>query len=198
MQICKEKRILISGTGGQGVLLLGKVLATAGMLAGKNVTWMPSYGAEMRGGISDCAVIIADEDIGSPVVNKPEILIAMSSQSLEKHSHKVVSGGLVLANQSSFESQFIRQDVEMVFLPALETAKAALGSTKLANMVMLGVLCAKTGIVPRESIEESIRSILMNSHDHSLIDLNLRALQVGIDYCQKKRSLSDDYSPQGK
>lgn len=178
----REKKILISGSGGQGVLLLGKILATAGMLDERQVTWIPSYGAEMRGGIADCMVIIADEDIGSPLVKKPDILVAMNNQALAKYAHTVVSGGFVLAGISPVGSQSIRQDVEALFLPALEIAKAASGYTKLANMVMLGALCFKTGIVPREKIEHSIR-LLMNSQEQGIISLNLNVLQTGIEYC---------------
>ncbi|MEW6381057.1 MAG: 2-oxoacid:acceptor oxidoreductase family protein [bacterium] len=178
----KEKRILISGSGGQGVLLLGKILATAGMLDGRQVTWIPSYGAEMRGGIADCMVIIADEDIGSPLVKKPDILIAMNSQALEKYAHTVVSGGFLLAGITPVGPQSIRRDVDALFLPALEIAKAASGYTRLANMVMLGALCFRTRIVPRERVEQSIR-LLMNSQEQGLVSLNLNVLQTGIEYC---------------
>ena len=177
----EEKKIFISGSGGQGVLLFGKILATASMLDGKNVTWIPSYGAEMRGGIVDCTVTISREDIGSPLVKEPNILVAMNSQALEKYGHKVVAGGLVLANRSVTDSHFSRRDVEILSLPAVEMAKAASGHTRLANMVMLGVLCYKTKVVSRERIEESICS-LISSHDKKLMSLNLSALHTGIEY----------------
>ncbi|MEW5802346.1 MAG: 2-oxoacid:acceptor oxidoreductase family protein [bacterium] len=180
----EERKIFISGSGGQGVLLLGKVLATAGMLDGKNVTWIPSYGAEMRGGIVDCSVIISCEDIGSPVVKEPNILVAMNGQALEKYTPMVVAKGLILANRSLIESPAPRSDVETLLLPALEMARAFLGHTRLANMVMLGVLCSKTKIVPRERIEESIHS-LMPHHDKELISLNVRALYAGIEYIDR-------------
>ena len=182
----EEKKIFISGSGGQGVLLLGKILATACMLDGKNVTWIPSYGAEMRGGIVDCAVTVSSEDIGSPVVKEPNILIAMNSQALGKYSHTVATGGLVLVNRSLLDSQscFVRRDVEILSLPAVEMAKAASGHTRLANMVMLGVLCCKTNAVSREKIEESIHSLAV-SHDKELMSLNITALHTGIEYVQR-------------
>jgi len=187
----EEKKIFISGSGGQGVLLFGKILATASMLDGKNVTWIPSYGAEMRGGIVDCAVTVSREDIGSPLVKEPNILIAMNNLALEKYCHKVVAGGLVLANRSLTDSlpHFFRRDVEILSLPAVEMAKAASGHTKLANMVMLGVLCYKTKVVSREKIEESIYSLVAH-HDKEFISLNLNALHTGIEYI--KRQLYQD------
>lgn len=180
----EEKKIFISGSGGQGVLLFGKILATASMLDGKNVTWIPSYGAEMRGGIVDCGVTISSEDIGSPLVKEPSILVAMNSQALEKYGPKVIAGGLVLANRSLTASQFFRSDVEILSLSAVEMAKAA-GHTKLANMVMLGVLCYKTKIISRERIEESIYT-LISSHDDELMSLNLIALDAGIEYMRRE------------
>lgn len=180
-----EKKIFIAGSGGQGVLLFGKILATASMLDGKNVTWMPSYGAEMRGGIVDCAVTISREDIGSPLVKEPNILVAMNRQALEKYFHQVVAGGFVLANQSLIAPCVSRPDVEILSLPAVEMAKATWGHTKLANMVMLGVLCSKTQLIPGEKIEESIRS-LISSRDKELISLNLNALHAGIEYIKRK------------
>ncbi len=174
-------KIIISGSGGQGVLLFGKILATAGMLDGKNVSWIPSYGAEMRGGIVDCTVIISPEDIGSPLVKEPNILVAMNSQALKKYAHQVVATGLVLVNRPISDFHSFRTDVEILSLPAVEMAKAASGHTRLANMVMLGVLCHKTKIVPRERIEESIYSVI-SSHDQELISMNLKSLNTGIEY----------------
>jgi 2-oxoglutarate ferredoxin oxidoreductase subunit gamma len=181
-----EKKICIAGSGGQGVLLLSKVLATAGMLDKKNVTLISSYGAEMRGGIINCTVIISDEDIGSPIAKNPDILIAMNNYAVQKYGPKIASGGLLIANESLIHnSQFLGNNIKAAFLPATEIAKTSSGHTKLTNMIMLGALLQKTKLLPLQNIQESIK-FLLPAKNQNLICLNLEALHEGMGYFKEK------------
>ena len=181
-----EKKICIAGSGGQGVFLLSKILATAGMLDKKNVTLIPSYGAEMRGGVITCTVIISDEDIGSPIVKNPDILMAMNNYALQKYSSKIAAGGLLIANQSLTDvGKLFINNVTTIFLPATELAKTSYGHTRLTNMIMLGVFSQKTKLIPIEKIEESI-PLLLPVKNQELISLNLKALHEGINYLKQE------------
>ncbi len=146
-----ETKIIIAGSGGQGILFLGKILSFAGMLEKKAVTWFPSYGAEMRGGTANCTVIIADEMIGSPVVLNPDILVAMNRASLEKYQSRLKEGGLLLYDSSLIKKPDLSEDVEPVPVPATKIA-SAIGNTKAANMVMLGALVARSGVLKKSSV----------------------------------------------
>ena len=177
-----EKKICIAGSGGQGVLLLSKILATAGMLYDKNVTLISSYGAEMRGGVITCRVIISDEDIGSPIAKTPDILIAMNNYALQKYGQKISAGGLIVANESLIhDSQFLGNNIKTLSLPATEIAKTSSGHTKLTNMIMLGAFIQKTKLLPLQNIKESIQ-LLLPGKNQGLISLNLEALHEGIRY----------------
>lgn len=181
-----EKKICIAGSGGQGVLLLSKILATAGMLDKKNVTLISSYGAEMRGGVINCTVIISDEDIGSPIAKNPDMLIAMNNYALQKYGPKITSGGLLIANESLIhDSQFFGNNVKTAFLPATEIAKASSGHTKLTNMIMLGAFLQKTKFLQIQNIQESIK-LLLPAENQNLISLNLEALHEGIGYLKEE------------
>lgn len=146
-----ETKIIIAGSGGQGILFLGRALTTAGMADMKNVTWFPSYGAEMRGGTANCTVIISDEMIGSPVVLHPDILVTMNSASLERFQPVLKKKGLLLYDSSLIREPALRKDVRSVGVPATGIAGEA-GSTKSANMVMLGAFVALTGILERSAV----------------------------------------------
>ncbi len=146
-----ENRIIIAGSGGQGILFLGRVLAFATMREGKEVTWFPSYGAEMRGGTANCTVIISDTMIGSPVVLTPDILVVMNSASLDKFQHRLKRKGLLFYDSSLIKNPEMRRDVNAVGVPATKIA-SALGNTKSANMVLLGALITKTALLKKASV----------------------------------------------
>ena len=171
------KDVLIAGFGGQGVLLAGKLLAWAGMLSGKHVTWFPSYGAEMRGGTANCTVIISDSEIGSPVVDKPSVLVAMNPASAEKFFKRVPKGGVIILNSSLIKEDMKRPGVKVVRIPANELA-AGLGNIRAANMVMLGAFLKFCEGVSLKSIEKALKESLPPRNQH-LIPINMEALQQG-------------------
>jgi 2-oxoglutarate ferredoxin oxidoreductase subunit gamma len=142
-----EKSIIIAGSGGQGILFLGKILTSASMLEGKEVTWFPSYGAEMRGGTANCTVIIADEMIGSPVVMMPDLLIVMNRASLDRFLPSLKRGGTLFYDSSLIPEKISRRDIGKVPVPAGDT-----GNPKSANMVMLGAFTACTGVLNRDAV----------------------------------------------
>jgi len=146
-----QTSIIIAGSGGQGILFLGRVLTSASMLERKDVTWFPSYGAEMRGGTANCTVIISDEMIGSPVVMMPDILIVMNKASLDRFLPSLRKKGMLFYDSSLITEKLARKDVVTVPVPSTNIA-GDMGSPKSANMVMLGAFIAKTGILRRISI----------------------------------------------
>jgi 2-oxoglutarate ferredoxin oxidoreductase subunit gamma len=146
-----QKSIIISGSGGQGILFLGRVLTSASMLERKEVTWFPSYGAEMRGGTANCTVIISDEMIGSPVVMMPDILIVMNRASLDRFLPSLRKKGMLFYDSSLITERLARKDVVPVPVPSTNIA-GDMGNPKSANMVMLGAFIAKTGILRKMSI----------------------------------------------
>jgi 2-oxoglutarate ferredoxin oxidoreductase subunit gamma len=150
-------RTIFSGFGGQGVLLMGYVLSHGAMAKGLNVTYFPSYGAEMRGGTANCTVTLSDKKVASPVASNPDILVAMNFPSLEKFGSTVIDQGLVFLNSSLIEEISTRTDVELVQVPALELAKEV-GSERTANMVMIGVVCAKAGLLTAEETITGMRA----------------------------------------
>ncbi|MBE3587981.1 MAG: 2-oxoacid:acceptor oxidoreductase family protein [Thermoanaerobacteraceae bacterium] len=169
--------ILIAGFGGQGVLSTGQLLAYAGMLEGKYVAWIPSYGPEMRGGTANCGVTISDRPISSPVVSEPTTLIVMNRPSLEKFEPAVVPGGLILVNSSLIDLKVQRGDVQAYYIPANDLAEE-LGNGKVANNIILGALLALTGVVSLEAVVESLRKVLPPRR-HNLLPVNCRALETG-------------------
>ncbi len=172
-----EARIIVGGFGGQGILMLGKLLAHAGMMEGKQVTWLPSYGPEMRGGTANCNVIISDEPIGSPIVTEATCVIAMNLPSLDRFAAFVQPGGWLLFNRSLIPANPARADVQVLAVPATELAQVQ-GSPRVANVVMLGALLALTRAVREESIVAAITGVLGRGKQH-LLDINLRALEAG-------------------
>lgn len=174
--------ILMAGFGGQGIMLMGTLLAYAGMIDRKHVTWMPSYGPEQRGGTANCAVVISDDPVGSPVVTEPTTLIVMNRPSLDKFEAKVRAGGLILVNSSMVDTRVTRKDVTVIEIPANGIARE-LGSDRVANMVMLGAFLGRTGAVRMESVVESLRKALP-PHRHNLIPLNEQALTKGADFAR--------------
>jgi 2-oxoglutarate ferredoxin oxidoreductase subunit gamma len=171
-------KTLIAGFGGQGVLSMGLNLAQAGMLEGKNVTYLPAYGAEVRGGTANCTVAISDDEIASPVASSPEFVIAMNQPSAVKFQHHIQSGGLFFLNSSLVEAEIVRGDIEIVRVPANKIADE-LGSPKAANMVMLGAFTKKSGVVDMSSVIAALKHTL--SSKKKLIDINEKALMKGYD-----------------
>ncbi|MFZ5644087.1 MAG: 2-oxoacid:acceptor oxidoreductase family protein [Bacillota bacterium] len=169
--------ILIAGFGGQGVLSTGQLLAYSGMVEGKNVAWIPSYGPEMRGGTANCGVTISDAPISSPVVSEPTVLIAMNRPSLEKFESAVIKGGFIFVNSSLIDIKAKREDVSIYYIDANSIAEE-IGSSKVANNIILGALIELTGVVSTQAVEKSLYDVLPKHH-HKMIPLNLKALEAG-------------------
>ena len=168
---------IIAGFGGQGSLLMGKIMAYAGMLEGKEVSWCPSYGPEMRGGTANCHVIIDDEPIGSPIVTRPNILVAMNKPSLDKFENTVSDGGYVFIDTSLIDRRAEREDVNEICVNATETAHN-MGNKSLANMVMLGAVLKKTELFTIDEIEYTMKKSLPENK-HKLIEMNIKAVKEG-------------------
>jgi len=173
-------KAIISGSGGQGVLSMGSTLATAAMLEGKYVTYLPSYGVEVRGGTANCAVAVSDEEIASPVASSPEVVIAMNQPSFVRFQGALQSGGLLCANSSLVHTESARSDIEILAVPTSELA-GELGSIKVANMIMLGALIRASSMISYDAMVENLAEILGKGRA-KLLDLNKRALAVGHDY----------------
>ena len=173
----KETRIVIAGFGGQGIVLTGSVLAQACVIEGKNVTGMVSYGAEMRGGTANSTVVISDEEIASPVVEKPGCGIILNQPSLDKFEGRIVEGGLVILNSSLVDGQVQRSDLEVVNIAATEMADR-LGNIRVANIVALGAFVKKSGILKMSSVEQALEHIF-TGRKANLIEINKRALAAG-------------------
>jgi 2-oxoglutarate ferredoxin oxidoreductase subunit gamma len=169
--------IVLAGFGGQGILFLGKMIAAAGMLDGKQVSWIPSYGPEMRGGTANCSVVVSDRLIGMPVVPSPNVMVAMNRPSLEKFEPKIQPKGFLLINRTLIEIPHTRQDIEAVYLDITAIA-ARLGNPRLANIVALGGLIARVPIVTRNAAAEALRMEL-SGKKAALLDPNLQALAAG-------------------
>lgn len=174
-----NQALIIAGFGGQGVLTVGKLLAYAGMVAGKEVSWMPSYGPEMRGGTSNCHVMLSDNKIGSPVVAPLEAtsVIAMNKPSLDKFESWVAPGGHLFINSSIIDKKVSRTDIHIHYIDANTLAQEA-GTMKAANMVLLGGFLAKTGIVSEQDIL-TVFTDVFGADKAKLIPLNERALAAG-------------------
>jgi len=172
-----NEQIIIAGFGGQGVLSMGKMLAEAGMIEGREVTWLPSYGPEMRGGTSNCSVIISDDWIGAPNITQATAVIAMNGPSLEKFESYVAPGALLFINSSIIERKATRTDIEVHYVPANDIAEE-LGNGRVANMVMLGAYLAKKPIVKVDTVIDQLKEVLGPKKAH-LIPLNREAIERG-------------------
>jgi len=175
-----QTELVIAGFGGQGVLFTGQLLSYAAMDAGKEVTWIPSYGPEMRGGTANCTVIISDEEIGSPLVRYPAAVIVMNLPSLDKYEEQVKPGGVLVINTSLVNRSAVRRDIMSVEIPANEIAES-IGDKRLTNMVLLGGLLANLPVLTLENLEAAIRAHTPARHQR-LMPLNLQALQQGATY----------------
>lgn len=172
-----EKQFLIAGFGGQGVLLIGQLIAKAAMLEGREVSWMPSYGPEMRGGEANCAVVVSDEAIGSPLVSEPPVLVAMNKPSLIKFMPKMACGGTLIYNSSLIEGVELRDDIKVIAVPCNEIA-AKLDSDRVANMVMLGAIQQATDVCGDESIHATLVDWL-GEKKAALVAVNEQAVAAG-------------------
>lgn len=172
--------IIIAGFGGQGILSAGKILAQAGMYENKNVSWLPSYGPEMRGGTANCCVIISEEKIGSPILNKANALIVMNSPSLDKFENSVLEGGFIISDSSLIERASSRKDIDESRIPAAKTA-LEMGNATFATIILLGKLIAKTNVISKESFVEALKSTLP-AKKHYLIPEEIKALEYGMNY----------------
>jgi 2-oxoglutarate ferredoxin oxidoreductase subunit gamma len=169
--------IRISGFGGQGVISAGILLAQAGLIEGKNVSWFPAYGAEMRGGTANCSVVVATDEVSSPVVSRPDTVIVMNEPSLAKFEPLVKPGGLLIINSSLVNSKPRRTDIRVVAVPCNAIA-AGLGSTKVANMVALGAFAGATGAVSVEAIAKALPKVFKRAKPE-ILDMNVAALKQG-------------------
>jgi 2-oxoglutarate ferredoxin oxidoreductase subunit gamma len=172
-----QAEIILAGFGGQGVLFAGMMLAYAGMADGHNVSWLPSYGPEMRGGTANVIVIISDEEIGAPVVKNPSVALVFNNPSMEKFEPLVKAGGLLIYNSSLIDLTPHRSDITCLAVPANDIA-AELGDVKIANMVILGAMIAASGLMPLNTLGQTLKAHLPASKK-ALMNLNEVALQRG-------------------
>ncbi len=171
-------KTIFAGFGGQGVMSMGLNLAQAAMLEGKNVTYLPSYGAEVRGGTANCTVAVSDEEIASPVASSPDFIVAMNQPSLVRFQNQIQSGGVLFINSSLIEAEISRGDIDIVRVPANSIAEK-LGSPRSANMVMMGAFTKKSNIVSVSSVIEGLKSALKDKQ--KLIAINKKAIMAGYD-----------------
>ena len=177
------EEVIIAGFGGQGLMLMGRLLAYAGMLEGKKVAWMPSYGPEMRGGTANCTVIISSEEIASPIVTNPKTVIAMNKPSLDKFESLIQKDGLIVLNNSLIDQEVKRDDIRVLKIPANDIANK-LGNLRVANMVTLGAYVKKSGVVRLESIFKALEKALAGKNQ-KILDLNKVALKKGEDIAKE-------------
>ena len=176
----KTTQILIAGFGGQGVLFAGKFLAYKGLVQDKQVSWLPSYGPEMRGGTANCSVILSDTPVGSPIITTPDILVAMNLPSLQKFVDAVAPGGKIILDSTLINAKVERTDVEVFYIPATQMAKDA-GYATLANMILTGKLLKECDAVPYAGNKETLESFIP-AKKANLIEINCKALQMGYDH----------------
>lgn len=173
-------KIIFSGFGGQGVLMMGYVLAYAGMNEDKHVTFLPSYGAEVRGGTANCTVVVSDEEIASPIASSPEFVVAMNYPSMVKYQNMVKSGGTMFLNSDLITEAPSREDINLCKAP-VNTLAHDMGADRSLNMVMLGIVAATTGMVSKDALLQAIEKVLQGKKQ-SLIDMNQKALEAGMKY----------------
>ncbi len=171
--------MLIAGFGGQGILFAGKFLAYKGLVEEKEVSWLPSYGPEMRGGTASCSVIISDEAVGSPIVSKPDVLVAMNLPSLDKYEDTVVPGGKIFVDSTLIERQVKRTDVEVYYIPATKLASDNNMPT-LANMIIAGKILSVTDGFSEKSVDAALKKVI-SAKRADMLETNLKAMQIGAE-----------------
>ena len=178
-------KTIFSGFGGQGVLMMGYLLAAAGMGEGKNVTYLPSYGAEVRGGTANCTVSISHEEIASPVASEPEYVVAMNNPSVIRFQHQVQSGGIIFLNTNLVDTRPLRGDIEVCEVPANDLA-VKIGSDRAANIVMLGAFINKTRLIPLETLKKVLKEQFANKGAR-VLKINETAAMEGFTYMEGGR-----------
>ncbi len=175
-----DQELIIAGFGGQGILSMGKILAYAGLHEGKNVSWLPSYGPEMRGGTANCNVIISEEPVGSPIISQATALIVMNQPSLEKFEDMVAPGGIIILDSSLVPVMPKREDVKVFAIPAT-THAYEMGNATFAGIILLGKFIGETGVISKENFENALKSVLP-ARKHGLIPEEMVALDWGANY----------------
>ena len=173
-------KILFAGFGGQGILFSGKFLAYEGLLEDRQVSWLPSYGPEMRGGTASCSVILSDTPVGSPIITNPDILIAMNLPSYDKYENDVEKGGKVFVDSALVARKATRDDVDTYYIPATRLASEN-GMPTLANMIILGKVIKETGVIPFENVERALKKVI-SAKRADMLEYNMKALKLGYDY----------------
>ena len=172
-----EHEIVIAGFGGQGLLFTGKVLAYAGLLEKRELSWLPSYGPEMRGGTANCNVILSDDPVGSPIVDHPNVLVVMNAPSLDKYENSVVPGGKIFLDSTLITRKVERDDVDVFYIPATQMA-ADMGISGLANMILLGAVIRETACIKEETLPDALHHVIP-ARKADMYDFNMKAIQVG-------------------
>lgn len=175
-----NKSVLFSGFGGQGILFAGKLLAYKGLMDDKNVSWLPSYGPEMRGGTASCSVILSDRPVGSPIISSPDVLVAMNLPSLARFEECVKPGGMILVDSSLVERKVTRNDVTAFYIPATKTAGEK-GFSTLANMIMVGKLLKELGEFDLETVEKAVSKVISAKHA-DMKEVNMNAIKTGAEF----------------
>jgi 2-oxoglutarate ferredoxin oxidoreductase subunit gamma len=173
-----EQSVIIAGFGGQGVILAGKILAQAGMDHGLEVTWLPSYGPEMRGGTANCTVVLSDAPVGSPIVDEPTLVVAMNRPSLDKFEPIVAAGGAIVVNTSLIERRVERDDIRACYV-AMNDIALEVGNARTINMVALGALVKVAGVMPLETVKATMARAMEESGKAKFVDANDKALDAG-------------------
>ena len=173
-------QFLFSGFGGQGILFAGKFLAYKGLMDGKQVSWLPSYGPEMRGGTASCGVILSEEPVGSPIVATPDVLVAMNLPSLDKYEDAVVPGGYIFADSTLIERKVKRDDVNVFYVPATKLANDN-GTPTLANMVLMGKILKVLNDFGEDSLRAALGKVI-SAKRADMLEVNLNAMKLGADY----------------
>ncbi|MCP4633039.1 MAG: 2-oxoacid:ferredoxin oxidoreductase subunit gamma [candidate division Zixibacteria bacterium] len=171
--------IIVAGFGGQGVVSMGILLAYAGMMDNKHVTFIPAYGAEMRGGTANCSVIVSTDEVASPVVGHPDSVVVMNEPSFSKFEPMIKSGGRLFINTSLVSSRSKRDDIEIIEIPANNIAEE-IGTLKITNMVMAGALCARTGAIAQKALIDSVKKVYIRAKPE-ILELNTVAIQRGAE-----------------
>ena len=175
-----DHEIIIAGFGGQGLLFAGKVLAYAGLLEKRQLSWLPSYGPEMRGGTANCNVILSDSPVGSPIVQHPNVLVVMNTPSLEKYENTVAPGGKIFVDSTLIDKKVSRTDVDVYYIPATQMA-ADMNMNGLANMILLGAVLRETACIRDETLPDALHHVIP-ARKANLFDANKSAVEAGMNF----------------
>ena len=175
-----QTQYLFSGFGGQGILFAGKFLAYKGLMEDRQVSWLPSYGPEMRGGTASCSVILSDDPVGSPIVTRPDVLVAMNLPSLDKFESTVAPGGIIIVDSTLVERKVAREDVTVYYVPATKLAGEN-GMGNLANMIIVGKLLSVLGEYDADGIAATLGKVIP-ARKANMLDMNRAALKLGADF----------------